>query len=301
MTDQPRVSIIMPTYNCGPYIAEAIDSALAQGYDDFELLICDDGSTDDTAAVLKAYEQDERVRVFAGRRKGVGAARNRLLEQASGKYIAFLDSDDVWKGRKLAEQVGELEASPNAAICHTATEMFDGETGDGPIVEERRARIQGDCFEAQFRQTGLIPSAAVLRRSMMPSHGFYEDMPTAEDYALFLETLWGRTAIYRPDLLTLMRRRPGQATADRGKRLQVYNGLARLRALRYLRDRTTEATAAPLRAWALEELKTCAYSRYWSGDYRIARLGFAWLAEFGESTPWRHRMRAAIGAMMGGR
>ena len=100
------VSIIMPSYNTGRFIKEAIDSVLAQTHSHWELLIVDDCSTDDTDAVIKPYLADERIRYFKNEQNsGAAVSRNRALREAKGKWIAFLDSDDVWHAEKLERQI----------------------------------------------------------------------------------------------------------------------------------------------------------------------------------------------------
>ena len=99
----PLVSVIIPTYNRAEIIEEAVDSVLAQDYKDFELIVVDDGSTDNTSEVLATYGDD--IRVLYQENKGVSAARNRGISEAAGKLIAFLDSDDLWMPQKLTTQV----------------------------------------------------------------------------------------------------------------------------------------------------------------------------------------------------
>jgi glycosyltransferase involved in cell wall biosynthesis len=101
------VSIILPTYNRAQLICEAIDSILNQTYQDFQIIVVDDGSTDNTAEVLKSYIP--KIRYIQQENKGPGDARNRGIEDAKGKYIAFLDSDDIWMDFKLEIQVDILE------------------------------------------------------------------------------------------------------------------------------------------------------------------------------------------------
>ena len=96
---QPLVSVIIPTYNRGWVLREAIDSVLAQYFKDFELIVVDDGSTDNTGEILYSYDQD--LIVLRQSNRGVSAARNRGIALARGRLIAFLDSDDLWLPRKL--------------------------------------------------------------------------------------------------------------------------------------------------------------------------------------------------------
>lgn len=106
------VSIVMPSYNTGKFIAESVTSVLNQTYRDWELLIVDDCSTDQTDEVLKPFLADKRIRMWRNERNsGAAVCRNRALREAKGKWIAFLDSDDVWLPDKLTEQINFMEAN----------------------------------------------------------------------------------------------------------------------------------------------------------------------------------------------
>lgn len=102
-----KVSIIMPNYNCGRFIEETINSVLAQTYEDWELLVVDDCSTDNSIEIIKSYcDKDERIRLFVNEsNSGAAASRNYALREATGKWIAFLDSDDLWLPKKLEKQL----------------------------------------------------------------------------------------------------------------------------------------------------------------------------------------------------
>jgi glycosyltransferase involved in cell wall biosynthesis len=95
----PRVSVVIPTYNCAKFLGRTIDSALRQTYRDFEIIVVDDGSTDGTQALVAAYE--ESVRYVYQTNQGASAARNAALSRASGELIAYLDADDLWRPDKL--------------------------------------------------------------------------------------------------------------------------------------------------------------------------------------------------------
>ncbi|WP_049753626.1 glycosyltransferase [Alkalilimnicola ehrlichii] len=114
---QPLVSVIMPAFNAASYIEEAIDSVLAQDYPHKELIVIDDGSSDDTVARVQAY--GDRVRLLTQANQGSAVARNQGLDAAQGEYIAFLDSDDVWLPGKLTAQVGYLEAHPDVGMIYS--------------------------------------------------------------------------------------------------------------------------------------------------------------------------------------
>jgi len=121
-----RVSVIIPTYNRAATLGRAIDSALEQTIDDLEVVVVDDGSTDDTESVLAAYE-DPRVRtIIHATNQGANVARNTGLEHVRGEYVAFLDSDDVWHPAKLERQLAALEARSSiwvGAYCDTAYDL----------------------------------------------------------------------------------------------------------------------------------------------------------------------------------
>lgn len=107
----PRVSVIMPTYNYGRYVADAIESIQAQTFGNFEIVVVDDGSTDDTAAIL-ARLAEPRLKVIRQERAGTASARNRGLEAARGEFITWLDADDLWKPTFLERHLAVLEAEP---------------------------------------------------------------------------------------------------------------------------------------------------------------------------------------------
>ena len=117
------VSVIIPTFNYGRFLRAAIDSALAQTHAPLEILVVDDGSTDETADVAASY--GERVRFIRQQHAGVCAARNNGIANARGEYVAFLDSDDVWLPEKLAKQLARFEADPELGLVHCGAERFD--------------------------------------------------------------------------------------------------------------------------------------------------------------------------------
>ena len=115
----PRVSVILPAYNRADLVGRAIDSVLAQTWQDLELIVVDDCSTDDTRAALERYRDTPRVRlVFSDTNRGGSGARNLGIAHATGALIAFQDSDDIWLPHKLAAQVAALDSNPRAGLCY---------------------------------------------------------------------------------------------------------------------------------------------------------------------------------------
>jgi glycosyltransferase involved in cell wall biosynthesis len=117
------ISVIIPTYNYGHFVREAIDSALAQSYPALEVIVIDDGSTDDTPQILAGY--GDRIRAIRQDNQGVGTARNVGIAAARGEYIAFLDSDDIWKPEKLEREIALFDADPSLGMVHCGAESFD--------------------------------------------------------------------------------------------------------------------------------------------------------------------------------
>ena len=127
MLKNPLVSVVMPAYNAEQYAAPAIESILSQTFADFELIIIDDGSTDNTAAVIEGFsERDSRIRTFHQPNSGAAATMNRGCALATGKYIARMDADDLSHPQRLKRQVEFLESRPDIDICGTWMRTFEG-------------------------------------------------------------------------------------------------------------------------------------------------------------------------------
>jgi GT2 family glycosyltransferase len=178
----PKVSVIIPTYNRRDFVREAITSVLAQTYRDFELLVIDDGSDDDTAAVVQEFDG---VRYVFQANRGVSAARNRGVALSNGELLAFLDSDDLWQPRKLAHQVAFFTACPPARICQTEEIWLRHGVRVNPHNKHRK--VGGDIFARSLQLCLVSPSAVMLRRELLAQvGGFDESLPACEDYDLWL-------------------------------------------------------------------------------------------------------------------
>ncbi|HTP29385.1 MAG TPA: glycosyltransferase family A protein, partial [Anaeromyxobacteraceae bacterium] len=123
MTKPPVVSVVIPAYNAEAYVAAAVDSVLAQSFRDFELIAVDDGSSDSTGARLRAYR--DSLRYIRQPNGGVSRARNRGVEESQGRWVAFLDADDVWLPGKLGKQMGALRDRSDCRACYTAVTVAD--------------------------------------------------------------------------------------------------------------------------------------------------------------------------------
>lgn len=177
------VSAIIPTYNRWPLVREALDSVLAQSYRSFEVIVVDDGSSDGSADKLRQMESC--IRLIVQPNRGVSAARNRGAEVARGKYLAFLDSDDLWLRKKLAAQVEFLEAHSHYQICQTEEIWYRCGVRVNPKKIHRKP--SGDIFLPSLDLCLVSPSAVMMTRELLAAvGGFDESLPVCEDYDLWL-------------------------------------------------------------------------------------------------------------------
>lgn len=181
---KPKVSVIIPTHNRAALVTEAINSVLAQTFKDFELIVVDDGSTDNTRDALKGYA--DRIHYIYQENQRRSEARNTGIKAASGEYIAFLDDDDLWLPDKLEKQVTFLDANPGIGLVHTFTDAIDI---TGRLMEkERKGRLQcyeksmnlGYTYEGMSRLGAIFLSSTMLRSRCLEKVGLFD--PVTEAY-----------------------------------------------------------------------------------------------------------------------
>ncbi|OGP51102.1 MAG: glycosyl transferase [Deltaproteobacteria bacterium RBG_13_43_22] len=179
----PLVSVIIPTYNRSSFVMEAVDSVFKQTFGNFELIVVDDGSTDGTAEFLSRY-QGGFIYTFQNN-QGVSTARNRGLQMACGKWIAFLDSDDLWLPGKLEAQIRFLSKNPGAMICQT--EEIWIRNGRRLNPGKKHQKISGDIFAPSLLLCLVSPSAVMIKREVFERVGYFDEgLPACEDYDLWL-------------------------------------------------------------------------------------------------------------------
>lgn len=201
-TSVPLISVIIPTYNRGWVLKEAIDSVLSQDFDSFEMIVVDDGSTDNTPDVLGRY--GDRITVIPQSNRGVSAARNRGVREAKGDLIAFLDSDDLWLPGKLATQAAFFRSRPDALICQT--EEIWIRNGRRVNPKHRHKKPSGWIFEPSLALCLVSPSAVMIRRELFEEMGgFDESLPACEDYDLWLR-IGCRYPVYLIDTPLIVKR-----------------------------------------------------------------------------------------------
>jgi len=166
------VSIIIPTHNYGRFVAEAVESALAQSYPHREIIVVDDGSADGTRQVLEPYF--DRIVYIYQANQGLSAARNTGIGAAKGELIALLDSDDVWHPRKLEVQVKFLGEHPEVGLV--ASEMFSDQRQDWPIIDGEPSGLVARilALEDVAGKARFAPSTAVIRRSCLDDVGLFD-------------------------------------------------------------------------------------------------------------------------------
>jgi glycosyltransferase involved in cell wall biosynthesis len=184
-------SVVMPAYNSGRFLGPALDSVLSQSRDDYEILVVDDGSTDDTCAVAR---RQPRVRLFQQSHGGASAARNLAVREARAPIIAFLDSDDVWHPDHLETMLGLLERNPEAIGAASGMDILstDGRpTGQSWIFGERE-----DLLTLSLKGCPMLTSAVAVRRELLLLEPFDEALSTAHDWDLWIRLLLrGRFAL----------------------------------------------------------------------------------------------------------
>jgi glycosyltransferase involved in cell wall biosynthesis len=181
--NKPLVTVIIPTYNRGWIVKDAIDSVLEQDFIDYELIVIDDGSDDNTPQILKAY--GNKINMLHQPNKGVSAARNRGIAAASGRLIAFLDSDDQWLPGKLSAQIKFFQDHPEAVINQTQELWIRNGVRVNP--KKRHHKFSGMIFEKSLALCLVSPSAVMIKKSLFSVVGvFDEQLPACEDYDLWL-------------------------------------------------------------------------------------------------------------------
>jgi glycosyltransferase involved in cell wall biosynthesis len=271
-----RASLIIPTFNHVRFVGAAIDSALAQTATAVDVIVVDDGSTDETPAVLARYAG--RVRVLRQENRGLSAARNAGLAAARGTFVSFLDADDVMAPTKLATQLELLERSPAIGWTYCDVLMETVATGATVRASERfgyagRA-VDGWLFPELIHGNFIPAIAPLVRRTALEAAGGFDERLTAlEDWDMWLRLSLIAEARYTPAVLVTYRIRPGGMSEDRARmdrsRFQVLDKINRTRpvALESLGN-VGRRIIADTHNWLGKEA-------YASGDWREARRRFA--------------------------
>lgn len=188
-SEQPLVSIIMPTYNHAKFIGKAIESALNQTYQNFELVIIDNYSEDETEKIVASYE-DNRIVYLKFRNNGIIAvSRNHGIKHSHGDYIAFLDSDDIWLPEKLGKGIRVLESSKNTGMVYTRFLTIEGSTISERVFPKKGKHENGHIFKSLYVRSFIACSSVIINKSIINQVGVFDtsrELIAVEDTDLWL-------------------------------------------------------------------------------------------------------------------
>lgn len=209
----PAISIIIPAYNAARTIAATLESVFDQTFADFEAIVIDDGSTDDTVAIVREFA-DVRLRLFSFENAGVSVARNRGMAASTGDFIAFLDADDLWTPDKLASQYSALQAHPEAGVAYSWNRFID-EQGRS-LGQQTPVYFEGNVYGELLVQDFLVCGSTILvRREAIEATGTFD--PELKNYQTV--DYWRRLArdwefVLVPEHQIVRRIVPGSHSSD---------------------------------------------------------------------------------------
>jgi glycosyltransferase involved in cell wall biosynthesis len=213
-----QVSVLMPIFNAAETLHETIQSLLSQSHGDFEIIVVDDGSTDQTHQMLKQHaSKDARVRPFMRKHQGIIPALNFGLEQCSGKYVARMDADDISLPSRLAQQAAFLEENKSVALVASLIEGFPAKEIRGGFqiyIEWLNSMITDDQIKEQiFVESPFAHPSVMFRKSAVEKLGGYEEHGWAEDYDLWLRMAQSGLCFAKiPEILVRWRDHPTRLT-----------------------------------------------------------------------------------------
>lgn len=212
----PQASIIMPAYNVAPWIGQALDSVLRQTVSDWECIVINDGSSDNTSAVVSSIK-DSRIKLLQQENAGVAAARNKGLGVARGRYITFLDADDIWHPNALERLCAALDANPACDLCWGDFVRFDDDTKViMPLPGTRlwhTGNVWADILVDCFIQFGAFCARAEAAAGLQ----FNTSLRICEDKDWLLRLLRSRTSVHTPHVVHFYRQRANSAIRDYGR------------------------------------------------------------------------------------
>lgn len=292
---QPAISIVMPCFNARDHLPMSFSSVLAQTFDNWELIVIDDGSRDRSYEWLKA-QGDHRLVVHQQTNQGVSAARNAGLGLARGEYVAFLDADDTWAPRFLETMLAALAAQPEAALAYCGWQNVGLAGGRGqPFVPPEYETA--DKEEKLFAGCRWPIHAAMVRRpAIMSAGGFNRTLKNAEDYALWLEIAAKAPIVRVPEVLAYYHfHGAGQASSNKPRAVEQL--LAAQQA--YVRthpDFAKRMGRAGLRRLMYGNVLRAGFDCYWRRELVAARAIFrrAMRARYGSPRDWLYMLPALL-------
>jgi glycosyltransferase involved in cell wall biosynthesis len=225
--ESPLVSVVIPIYNGETFLARAIASVSAQTYTPLEIVVIDDGSTDNSLAVVSACPTQAPLRILRQENRGVAMARHAGVLASAGDFIAFLDQDDWWREDKIAKQVEVFQADASLALVHTQAAYFDQSAREfvPPInASGTPHEMVGHCYERLLMANPIGNSTVMIRRSAFDAVGGFDVSiggNTVADYALWLRLARKFTFAFVPEELAVFRLHANQGTWRRDAMLRA--------------------------------------------------------------------------------
>lgn len=222
--DRLFFSVVVPLYNKRRFVRRSIDSILAQTWQNFEILVIDDGSTDGSAEVVRHYH-DTRVCLFQQSNRGVGAARNRGIADARGAWIAFLDADDEWMPDFLESVADAARRSPHAGAVYGLTRHVRGGVEVKPVGDWGMDPRVVDYFTSFTRDNGpeMNSSSTAVRRDVFKMAGLFpEDVSIGEDTDMWLRVAWTTEVVLIPRIVSIYHRDASASNWQRNRPLEPH-------------------------------------------------------------------------------
>ena len=219
MKNTPLVSVLMPAYNSELYIAQAIQSILNQTYQNIELIIFDDGSTDNTRTVIEGFDDPRIIKILSDKNYGVVVARNNMIDKAKGEYIALMDADDIADPTRLEKQLLSLE-SEECDICGSAQWVLD--QASGTIKKSKDKYTDSDIRALLSIYCSLCNSAITGRAKIFKQFKYEHSMTTSEDYFLWTKmAAAGYRFMNLKERLVTYRRYQGQSSSTHLEKFKI--------------------------------------------------------------------------------
>jgi len=211
---QPLISIIVPTYNRGSFISECIESVLNQSYTDWEMIIIDDGSTDSTKEIINTYLSEPRIQYHYQENKGQSSARKKAIYLAKGKYLAFLDSDNIWLNQRLEFGLKAIQRNENIDLTYGDIIEIDENSTEVPMVNMKR--FSGKVSSQLVKDNFITMNTVLVKKSVVIKvKAFREEIKRADDYDMWLRLSAEHNFLYIPKVMVKYRVMDDQISSNK--------------------------------------------------------------------------------------
>lgn len=285
------VSVIIPAYNCQKYIADAIDSVLEQTYTDFEIIIVNDGSTDNTSAILHQYEDNQKITIIHQKNMGAATARNVGINCSKGELIAFLDSDDLWCPEKLLKQIQCMNSNPKCNMVYSDWATFDenGIIDSNFPLSRNYPRPSGNVFNQLIEACIISTITVLIKKEVFSKVGFFNvELECGEDYELWLRIAATNQIAYCPGVVAKYRQRSGSLThKGRSKKTFEPDEITVIKSiLKQFPARTKDLSPKKIKTRFAKIYFQRGYEAYYRGEVLLAKKYFHLSAL---SWPWNYK------------